>query len=344
MGLDKYPVDSLKGIGPALAGKLAKIGVHTLQDVLFHLPFRYEDRTRITPIAAATPGKTVVLEGEIIASDIAFGRRRSLLAYLQDANGGIALRFFHFTKAKQNNTAPGPSIRCFGEVRRGAAGLEIYHPEYSQTATTELPKHFTPVYPSTEGISQKRYRNIVSQVLDLMKKGDLLIELLGNNGTLCDMGINEALRLVHYPPQDVDMDALLAGQHAAQQRLAFEELLAHQTSLRLVREEINKLAAPGFKSPADDYSALISSLGYELTGAQNRVAREIADDLAKTSPTLRLVQGDVGSGKTVIAALSAGHAYEHGYQTALMPPTDSLTEQHCINLSNWLAPRRTSRL
>lgn len=338
MGLDKYPVDSLKGIGPALAGKLAKIGVHTLQDVLFHLPFRYEDRTRITPIAAATPGKTVVLEGEIIASDIAFGRRRSLLAYLQDGTGRIALRFFHFTKAQQNNLSPGRSIRCFGEVRRGAAGLEIYHPEYSQTATTELPKHFTPVYPSTEGISQKRYRNIVSQVLDLMKKGDLLIELLGNNGTLCDMGINEALRLVHYPPQDVDMDALLAGQHAAQQRLAFEELLAHQTSLRLVREEINKLAAPGFKSPADDYSALISSLGYELTGAQNRVAREIADDLAKTSPTLRLVQGDVGSGKTVIAALSAVHAYENGYQTALMAPTEILAEQHFINLSNWLTP------
>lgn len=338
MGLDKSPVDSLKGIGPALAGRLAKIGVHTLQDVLFHLPFRYEDRTRITPIAAATPGETVVLEGEIIACNIAYGRRRSLLAYLQDGTGRIALRFFHFTKAQQSNLASGRSIRCFGEVRRGAAGLEIYHPEYSQTATTELPDHFTPVYPSTEGISQQRYRNIVSQVLSLMKNGDLLVELLGNIETLFDTNINEALSLVHNPPQDVDLDALLAGQHVAQQRLAFEELLAHQTSLRLVREEINKLAAPGFKGPGDDYSALISSLGYELTGAQDRVAREIADDLARTSPTLRLVQGDVGSGKTVIAALSAVHAHENGYQSALMAPTEILAEQHFINLSNWLAP------
>lgn len=338
MGLDKSPVDSLKGIGPALAGRLAKIGVHTLQDVLFHLPFRYEDRTQITPIAAATPGETVVLEGEIIACNIAYGRRRSLLAYLQDGTGRIALRFFHFTKAQQSNLASGRSIRCFGEVRRGAAGLEIYHPEYSQTATTELPDHFTPVYPSTEGISQQRYRNIVSQVLSLMKNGDLLVELLGNIETLFDTNINEALSLVHNPPQDVDLDALLAGQHIAQQRLAFEELLAHQTSLRLVRQEINKLAAPGFKGPGDDYSALISSLGYELTGAQHRVAKEIADDLARTSPTLRLVQGDVGSGKTVIAALSAVHAHENGYQSALMAPTEILAEQHFINLSNWLAP------
>jgi len=338
MGLDKSPVDSLKGIGPALADKLAKIDVHTLQDVLFHLPFRYEDRTRITPIATAIPGKTVVLEGEIIACDIAFGRRRSLLAYLQDSTGRIALRFFHFTKAQQNNLASGLSIRCFGEVRRGATGLEIYHPEYSQTADTELPNHFTPVYPSTEGISQHRYRNIVSQVLDLMKSGDLLIELLGGTETLYDMDINDALSLVHNPPQNVDMDALLTGQHAAQKRLAFEELLAHQTSLRLVREEINKLEAPGFQSPADDYRALIVSLGYELTGAQHRVAREIANDLARTSPTLRLVQGDVGSGKTVIAALSAVHAHENGYQSVLMAPTEILAEQHFVNLSSWLAP------
>ena len=338
MGLDKSPVDSLKGIGPALADKLAKIDVHTLQDVLFHLPFRYEDRTRITPIATAIPGKTVVLEGEIIACDIAFGRRRSLLAYLQDSTGRIALRFFHFTKAQQNNLASGQSIRCFGEVRRGTTGLEIYHPEYSQTARTKLPDHFTPVYPSTEGISQHRYRNIVSQVLDLMKSGDLLIELLGGTETLYDMDINDALNLVHNPPQNVDMDALLTGQHAAQKRLAFEELLAHQTSLRLVREEINKLEAPGFQSPADDYRALIVSLGYELTGAQHRVAREIANDLARTSPTLRLVQGDVGSGKTVIAALSAVHAHENGYQSVLMAPTEILAEQHFVNLSSWLAP------
>ena len=338
MGLDKSPVDSLKGVGPALAGKLAKIGVQSLQDVLFHLPFRYEDRTQITPIAAATPGETFVLEGEIIACDVAFGRRRSLLAYLEDSTGRIALRFFHFTKAQQNNLATGRSIRCFGEVRRGASGLEIYHPEYSQTAATELPDHFTPVYPTTEGITQQRYRKIVSQVLALMKRGDLLHELLGNTDTPYHYDVNEALYLVHNPPQNVDMDALLSGRHPAQQRLAFEELLAHQASLRLVREEINKLEAPGFQRPAADYHALVALLGFKLTGAQQKVASEVAHDLARTSPTLRLVQGDVGSGKTVIAALSAVHAYENGYQCALMAPTEILAEQHFINLSGWLAP------
>jgi ATP-dependent DNA helicase RecG len=338
MGLDKSPVDSLKGIGPALAGKLARIGVHTLQDVLFHLPFRYEDRTRITPIAAAIPGRTVVLEGEIIACDIAFGRRRSLLAYLQDSSGRIALRFFHFTRAQQKSLSAGHRIRCFGEVRRGATGLEIYHPEYSQAATTQLPDHFTPVYPSTEGISQTRYRNIVAQVLDMMKDGHLLHELLADIDIRSDIDINEALSLVHNPVQNVDMDALLTGQHAAQQRLAFEELLAYQASLRLVRKEINKLQAPGFDAPADDYRALISSLGYQLTVAQVRVAGEVADDLGRTSPALRLIQGDVGSGKTVIAALSAVHAHENGYQCVLMAPTEILAEQHFINLSAWLTP------
>ena len=338
MGLDKSPVSSLKGVGPALAGKLAKIGIFTLQDVLFHLPFRYEDRTRITPIGMLVPGKSVVLEGEIISCDIAYGRRRSLLAYLQDSTGQIALRFFYFTKAQQRNLSSSRSIRCFGEVRLGATGLEIYHPEYSQNVSAELPKHFTPVYPGTEGVSQQRYRKIVSQVFALMSSGDQLDELMGDIEHPYEIDINNALDLVHNPPHDVDMDALLAGRHLAQQNLAFEELLAHQISLRLVRDEINRLEAPCFHSPGIDYKALISSFGYELTDAQIRVAGEVAIDMAQTSPTLRLIQGDVGSGKTVIAALSAVHAHENGYQCALMAPTEILAEQHFINLSSWLTP------
>ncbi|MBQ74176.1 MAG: ATP-dependent DNA helicase RecG [Gammaproteobacteria bacterium] len=338
MGLDKSPVSSLKGVGPALAGKLAKIGIFTLQDVLFHLPFRYEDRTRITPIGMLVPGKSVVLEGEIISCDIAYGRRRSLLAYLQDSTGQIALRFFHFTKAQQRNLSSSRSIRCFGEARLGATGLEIYHPEYSQNVSAELPKHFTPVYPGTEGVSQQRYRKIVSQVFALMSSGDQLDELMGDIEHPYEIDINNALDLVHNPPHDVDMDALLAGRHLAQQNLAFEELLAHQISLRLVRDEINRLEAPCFHSPGIDYKALISSFGYELTDAQIRVAGEVAIDMAQTSPTLRLIQGDVGSGKTVIAALSAVHAHENGYQCALMAPTEILAEQHFINLSSWLTP------
>jgi ATP-dependent DNA helicase RecG len=338
MELDQHPVDSLKGIGPALADKLAKIGVSSLQDVLFHLPFRYEDRTKITPIGAATIGETMVLEGEIVTCDIAFGRRRSLLAYLQDNTGRIALRFFHFTKAQQAGLKVGTLIRCFGEVRRGAAGLEIYHPEYSSSKGSELPDRLTPVYPTTEGISQQRYRKIVSQVLDHMKKGDLLAELLTENNLSLGMDINEALIFVHNPPPGADIGALLEGIHPAQQRLAFEELLAHQISLRMAREEINQLSAPGLKEPSKAYGKLLSSIGFDLTNAQQRVADEVASDLEKSTPALRLLQGDVGSGKTVIAALSAVHTFENNYQTALMAPTEILAEQHFINLSNWLAP------
>jgi ATP-dependent DNA helicase RecG len=338
MELDQHPVDSLKGVGPALAEKLKKIGVNSLQDVLFHLPSRYEDRTRITPIGAAVVGETVVLEGEIIASDIAFGRRRSLLVYLEDNSSRIALRFFHFNKAQQNSLKPGSSIRCFGEVRRGAAGLEIYHPEYSSANGSALPDRLTPVYPTTEGISQQRYRKIVALVLALMQKGDLLVELLTENKTIHNMDINEALIFVHNPPPLADIGALLEGRHPAQQRLAFEELLAHQTSLRMAREEINQLQAPGLKDTSNDYNKLLKSIGFTLTTAQQRVAREVADDLMKSSPALRLIQGDVGSGKTVIAALSAVHAFENDYQTALMAPTEILAEQHFITLSNWLAP------
>lgn len=338
MGLDKSAVGSLHGIGPAFASKLAKIGVHTLQDVLFHLPFRYEDRTHVTPIATVKPGDAVVLEGEIVSCEVAFGRRRSLLAYLQDGSGRIGLRFFHFTRAQQNNLASKPAIRCYGEIRRGAAGLEIYHPDYNLLTSSQLPDRLTPVYPTTEGISQQRYRKIVTQVLGLMDKGDLLEELPGAYRTSHKMDINEALRLVHNPPPDVDMQALLAGQHPAQRQLAFEELLAHQLSLRFAREKTNRLTAPGFSTPADKYRALISSLEFTLTNAQQRVAREIAKDLEKPIPALRLLQGDVGSGKTVVATLSAVHADENHFQTALMAPTEILAEQHLINFSNWLSP------
>ncbi len=338
MGLDQSSVESLKGVGPALSSKLAKLGIQTLQDILFRLPFRYEDRTRITPVAMIKPGDHVVLQGEIITCDIAFGRRRSLLACLQDSSGRIGLRFFHFTRTQQTNLSSRPLVRCYGEVRRGATGLEIYHPEYSQVTSSRMPERLTPVYPTTEGISQPRYRTLLSQVLELMEKGDLLKELPGAQNFPDHMSINEALRLVHNPPPDVDIEALLMGLHPAQQQLAFEELLAHQISMRLAREKINRQTAPGFSEPAKTYHELISSLEFTLTAAQARVAREVAEDLAKTSPALRLIQGDVGSGKTIIATLAAVHASENHFQTALMAPTEILAEQHLHNLSTWLAP------
>jgi ATP-dependent DNA helicase RecG len=338
--LDQASVTTLKGVGPALADRLAKLGVNTLADVLFHLPLRYEDRTRVTPISAAHPGQQVVLEGEIVSCEIAFGRRRSLLAYLRDDTGIIALRFYHFSKAQQRNLENIHRIRCFGEVRRGAAGFEIYHPEYVKADDLALPPNLTPVYPATEGVSQQRYRAMVEQVLRLVDEGRLLRDFLASapGSKYLEFNINDAVNLVHRPEPGIDLVQLSGGEHPAQQRLAFEELLAHHTSLRLIREEIARLDSWPMQPPGDACRALEASLGFELTAAQERVKREIAGDMSKAVPMLRLLQGDVGSGKTVVAALAAVHAYENGLQTAIMAPTEILAEQHFINISAWLAP------
>jgi len=333
MSLTIKPVSTLKGIGPALAAKLERLGITTLQDLLFHLPLRYEDRTRVTAIGAAQTGQTVVLEGDIIACDVAYGRRRSLLAYLQDGTGKIALRFFHFSKAQQSNLAAANSIRCFGEVRKGASGLEIYHPEYEKTSNP-LEKTLTPVYPATEGLSQSRYRALVTQVLAMLAE-EPLAELLNRESS---MGINAALKMIHQPPADADVLALMSGTHPAQAQLAFEELLAHHASLRYIRAQVDAHTAFCFAPPSKLCARLITNLGFKLTGAQQRVLKDISADVAKASPMLRLLQGDVGSGKTVVAAVAAVQAAENNLQAAIMAPTEVLAEQHFVNFSHWLTP------
>ena len=333
--LANIDVTSLKGVGPALSKKLAKLGIETVQDVLFHLPFRYEDRTQITPIGASRPGESYVLQGEIVACEVAYGRRRSLLAYLQDNTGKVGLRFYHFSKAQHQNLKTAGAIRCFGEVRAGASGLEIYHPEYSQlSSAVDMEESLTPVYPATEGISQTRYRVLVAQALDRLAQTSIE-ELLPDRW---DTSLAQAITYLHHPPPDTDVALLMEGKHPAQTRLAFEELTAHQVSLRIVREQIQKLQAPVLDSPSRRYAAVKQSFGFTLTGAQQRVADEVAVDLMKSQPSLRLIQGDVGSGKTVIAALASVHSFENNFQTALMAPTELLAEQHFINMSNWLAP------
>ena len=328
-------VTALKGVGTALKTKLEKLGICSIQDVLFHLPFRYEDRTRVTPIGAVQIGENHVLEGKVIACDVAYGRRRSLLAYIEDSTGRIGLRFYHFSRAQQQNLKNAGEIRCYGEVRNGASGPEIYHPEYSKLdAAADMEQALTPIYPATEGVSQARVRTMAQQALAKLDHA-LLDELLEDE---LDFELNDAIRFLHNPPPDADTKALMDGIHPAQSRLAFEELIAHQISLRIVRAEIQKLSATEFAEPAGTYQELTGQLGFTLTGAQSRVAREVADDLMAPHPALRLIQGDVGSGKTVIAALAAVHASENSLQTALMAPTELLAEQHFINLSNWLNP------
>lgn len=333
MSLTEKSVLTLKGIGPALATKLERLGITTLHDLLFHLPLRYEDRTRVTAIGAAQTGQTVVLEGDIVACDVAYGRRRSLLAYLQDGTGKIALRFFHFSKAQQANLASATSIRCFGEVRNGASGLEIYHPEYEKTSSP-LEKTLTSVYPATDGLSQSRYRALVTQVLVMLEE-EPLAELLNRDNSI---DINAALMMIHQPPADADILALMSGTHPAQAQLAFEELLAHHASLRYIRAQVDTHTAYSLAPPSKLCAELITNLGFELTGAQQHVLEDISADLAKANPMLRLLQGDVGSGKTVVAAAAAVQAAENNLQAAIMAPTEVLAEQHFVTFSQWLTP------
>lgn len=335
--LDQAKVISLKGVGPSLAEKLNRIGIETLQDLLFHLPLRYEDRTRVTPIGTVQHGNHIVIEGKIVSCDISFGKRRSLLAHLQDETGVIALRFFHFSKAQQNNLKNADFLRCVGEVRRGAAGFEMYHPEYSKEQKP-LEETLTPIYPTTDGMSQTSFRKLLSQVLDLMKAGKLLENLGSEFSALNRFDINQAILEVHNPAPEVDQSELAEGKHPAQQRLAFEELLAHHTSMRLLRQEMQALKTKAFSPSAALYEQLKTNFGFQLTAAQARVANELKLDMQRETPMLRMVQGDVGSGKTVIAALAAIHAVENGLQAAIMAPTEILAEQHYVNFSNWLAP------
>ena len=332
------PVTRLRGVGPAMAEKLAAAGIEQVQDLLFHLPLRYQDRTRITPIGALQPGSDVVVEGEIRLADVTFGRRRSLLCKIQDATGTLSLRFFHFSAAQKRNLEAGLTIRCFGEVRRGASGLEMYHPEYrlvDAARPTPVEEALTPVYPTTAGITQASWRKLCQQALELMA-GSSLQELLpaGEHGAL---SLEEALRYLHTPPPDAPQELIRDGRHPAQLRLATEELVAHNLSLEKLRRAQQARGAQAMTEGEGATKGFMDSLPFALTGAQQRVIEEIRGDLARPAPMLRLVQGDVGSGKTVVAACAARQVMACGYQVAIMAPTEILAEQHRISFAQWFA-------
>lgn len=341
--VEQLPVSHLKGVGPALAGKLATLGIHTVLDLLFHLPLRYQDRTRVSAIGGLRQGMDVVIEGSIVGSAVMFGRRRSLMVKVQDGSGITTLRFFHFSAAQKAALQDGLRIRCFGEVRWGKSGFELYHPEYQLLQGTEPPAlqdRLTPVYPATEGLQQTRLRNLITQVFTHLEQSAALPDLLpAELRERADfMPLLEALRIIHQPPAQVSLERLACGDHPAQRRLAFEELLANYLSLRRLRDQAQAQAAPALPATGQLRDALLARLPFALTKAQLRVGREIADDLARTLPMLRLVQGDVGSGKTLVAVLAALQAVENGYQAVLMAPTEILAEQHYLNLDQWLQP------
>ena len=339
MDLSVLSVTRLPGVGPKQAEKFARLQIKTVQDVLFHLPLRYQDRTRELAIADLTPGTEVVCSGVVMSSEVVFRRRRSLICRISDGSGTLCLRFFNFNKQQQAALREGVRIRCFGEIRRGPQSLEIVHPEYRQVLdgqSVSVEQTLTPVYPVTEGLHQLSMRKVTSAALDYLQKTEISELLPESHGYA--ISLKQALFTVHRPPPDVRVDELLQGQHPCVQRLALEELVAHRLSVQRVRAHARLQRAPAMQGSNELRSKLLRSLPFELTGAQQRVIGEIEADLASVEPMLRLVQGDVGSGKTLVAAAAAAIAVDSGYQVAVMAPTEILAEQHLLGFAELFEP------
>ena len=334
----------IRGIGPGVEEKLGRLGIYSIQDLLFHLPIRYQDRTRLSPIGSLRAGDEVTFRGEIQLTEIKYGRRRMLLSRISDGTGSITLRFFYFSVKQQAGLERGAWIQCFGEIRGNAGKLEVIHPEYrliDKNTPLTSEEHLTAVYPVTDGLGQLKLRSFIDTVLSspaLFEQhlNELLpAEVIQHEGF---PPLKEALYFVHHPPPDAPLHTLMAGTHPTQQRLAFEELLAQQLSLKQLRAQHKKHAAPSLQSQDKLSRALLKQLPFTLTHAQLRVNREISHDLNQATPMQRLVQGDVGSGKTIVAALAALKAVEAGYQVAIMAPTELLAEQHRLSFSLWFEP------
>lgn len=328
------------GRSPAPAAKTAAPPA-TAGDPLFLLPSRYEDRTRITPIGALFHGTRAVVEGEVQVADVVFRRRRALLVRISDGSGFLTLRFFYFSRAQQQGLVRGARLRCIGEARRGPQGLEMVHPEYRlfRDAPEPLDDRLTPVYPLTEGQTQGRVRVTVDRALARLAANpaeDLLPASIIARLQLPPL--REALEFVHHPPVGTSLESLATGRHPAQRRLAFEELLAHQLSLQQLKQRIQHEPAPALGDAAGLAARFIASLPFAPTGAQQRVLAEVAADMQREVPMVRLVQGDVGCGKTVVAAAAAARAVGSGAQAALMAPTELLAEQHWRSLDAWFRP------
>jgi ATP-dependent DNA helicase RecG len=330
-------VHQLQGVGNAAAALLEKLNIFNTDDLLFHLPRDYEDRSTIIPMNQLRVGRSYLLEGIVKGVDFPLGKRKSMAVLLDDDFGKVTLRFYHIYKGITDRCKLGNRLRIFGEVRVGARGLEMYHPELQViTEDTPLPQtQLTAIYPATEGLTQPKIRDYIQQAL--AQYSDHLPELLPakfSNG----YALKQALEYIHHPPVNANMLQLAQGSHPAQQRLIFEELVAHQISLLTRRAFIQQVEAPSF-APSKTYAKqLLASLAFEMTAAQKRVSREIVQDLKSNKPMLRLVQGDVGAGKTLVAGVAACHALEEGWQVALMAPTEILAEQHYLNFKRWFEP------
>ncbi|HXD38607.1 MAG TPA: ATP-dependent DNA helicase RecG [Rhodanobacter sp.] len=337
------PVSAVPGVGPALVKVLARLGLERVQDLWFHLPLRYEDKTRVTAMADLRAGERAQVEGVVEAVERGFRYRPQLKVAIGDGSGHtLLLRFFHFNRAQAEQLVPGTRLLCYGEIRYGAHALEMVHPQYRRLDGNDavaVDDELSPIYPTTEGLGQKRLAGVIGKALALLPPASQL-ELIPP--ALCAehglTSLREALLYVHRPPPDAPLAQLTLGRHPAQQRLAFEELLTQHLSLRRMREAVRLRHAPALVVDRSLQRRFLATLAFKLTPAQQRVSAEVAQDLAQTKPMLRLVQGDVGSGKTVVAALAALAAVASGHQVALMAPTELLAEQHLHNFRHWLQP------
>ena len=341
--LESTPVAELRGVGPGIAARLAALGIASVLDLLFHLPLRYEDRTRIHAIGDASAGDTALTCGRIERAGVRFGRRRSLVVTIGDGTGAMAMRLFHFNENQRRQLRPGRRIACYGEMRASSGGVEMVHPEYrllDDDAEAPIADRLTPVYPAASGLGQALLRRLIDQALDRLEHNpdvaDLLPEAVAVRHGL--VGLVHALRTIHRPPAGTGAAAPLHHEHPARRRLAFEELLAHHLALRVLRRRIDRRHSPALDRGDALMRRFVDSLPFDLTGAQRRAAREIRADLARPRPMHRLVQGDVGAGKTVVAAAAAVVAVANERQVALMAPTELLAEQHFASFRGWLQP------
>lgn len=336
------PLTILNGVGPALAKKLERLGLFRVEDLLFLLPHRYEDRTQLVRIGALQPGLKCLITGEVLLAETVYRGRRNLLVRIGDGSGQITLRFFYFSRQQQAQFQPGVKLTCFGEARKGSTGLEMIHPEYRvlrENQDAAINESLTPIYPATEGVQQGRLRNLTDQALRMMRDSPPEELLPQEVRDALDLpALSEAIIYLHRPPADAEIGLMLEGRHPCQQRLAFEELLAHYMSLRNLRALARTEKARALTGGEGRVNRFIDKLPFELTQAQKRVVAEILADLAEPHPMMRLIQGDVGSGKTVVAAIACLKAIACGVQAAIMAPTELLAEQHWRSFSAWFGP------
>jgi len=351
--LSQVALTTLKGVGPSMAKRLEKLSLLSVQDLLFHLPLRYEDRTRVSTIRECLVGTHTNIIGEITSNQLTHGKRRMMVVNVTDGTGNVQLCFFSFSASLKNSLSVGQTIRCYGEIKRGPNGFQIVHPEYrpldDDRALTPIEETLTPVYPTTDGLKQISLRNLTDQALIRLQRGQVE-ELLPSDLFDEPYSLEQALTIVHRPPPEASTSQLELGKHPAQLRLIKEELIAHNLSMLKVRQNsdvhnaislsLEQAIAPYYSTEGSDSAegSFLKSLPFSPTNAQARVVTEIKTDLAKSQPMMRLVQGDVGSGKTLVAALAALTAISQGYQVALMAPTEILAEQHAINFANWFTP------